>query len=211
MTEKSLSDTNRSRFGMGNTTPQGKWYTETFTPRLTDFTQAFKDWLDPEQRTHAKTRLLTNAEKTFMPEYRQLYNLLKSNPLVTDNDLEAAGFPARPTGEQTTSKPPKTHPEAKVVLPEPAVVEIHFLDEHRDGKSKAKPKGVHGAEIRWAILDAAPEDWEQLIHSVFDTHTPIRLSFSGYERGKTLYFALRWENNIGEKGPWSPIQSAIIP
>jgi hypothetical protein len=31
------------------------------------------------------------------------------------------------------------------------------------------------------------------------------------QRGKTVYFALRWENTRGEKGPWSEIMSAIIP
>jgi hypothetical protein len=31
------------------------------------------------------------------------------------------------------------------------------------------------------------------------------------DRGKKLYFALRWENTRGEKGPWSEIHSTIIP
>ncbi|MDR0728658.1 MAG: hypothetical protein LBF19_00825, partial [Prevotellaceae bacterium] len=76
---------------------------------------------------------------------------------------------------------------------------------------RAKPAGVHGAEIAWAILDTPPDDWGALTHSSFDTHTPFRLSFPGDDRGKTLYFALRWENTTGEKGLWSDIQSVIIP
>jgi hypothetical protein len=35
--------------------------------------------------------------------------------------------------------------------------------------------------------------------------------FENDQRGKTVYFALRWENTRGEKGPWSAIQIAIIP
>jgi hypothetical protein len=26
-----------------------------------------------------------------------------------------------------------------------------------------------------------------------------------------FYFVIRWENNVGEKGPWSEILSAIVP
>jgi hypothetical protein len=77
--------------------------------------------------------------------------------------------------------------------------------------SKAKPAGQHGAEIRWVISDTPIVDVAGLLYSLFDTHTPFSFGFLGSQRGKTVYFALRWENTCGEKGPWSKIQSAIIP
>jgi hypothetical protein len=52
---------------------------------------------------------------------------------------------------------------------------------------------------------------EDLIHSAFDTRSPFTLSFDENQRGKTVYFCLRWENTRGEKGPWSEIVSGIIP
>jgi hypothetical protein len=61
------------------------------------------------------------------------------------------------------------------------------------------------------ISDVPMVDANELVHSVFDTRTPFTLEFGGHERGKTVYFALRWENTRGQKGHWSPIQSAIIP
>jgi hypothetical protein len=30
-------------------------------------------------------------------------------------------------------------------------------------------------------------------------------------RGKWLYFAARWENNRGKKGPWCEIMNTVIP
>ena len=48
-------------------------------------------------------------------------------------------------------------------------------------------------------------------HSEFDTASPFTLNFQGHERGKTVYFCLRWENTVGEKGPWGEIYSAIVP
>jgi hypothetical protein len=118
------------------------------------------------------------------------------------------GLPIHKT-THTPAREPTTVPEAEVKLPSPGVVEIHFRDAESD--RRAKPEGVHGAEIAWAILPAPTVDWKELNHSTFDTHTPQRLTFDGTERGKTVYFALRWENTRGEKGPWSEIMNAIIP
>jgi hypothetical protein len=70
---------------------------------------------------------------------------------------------------------------------------------------------VHGAEIGWGVLDEPPVNWSQLVHSSFDTASPFRLSFEGDQRGRRLYFALRWENTRGAKGPWSEIMDAVIP
>jgi hypothetical protein len=39
----------------------------------------------------------------------------------------------------------------------------------------------------------------------------MQLVFNGEQRGTTLYFAMRWENNRGEKGPWNDIINVIIP
>jgi hypothetical protein len=89
------------------------------------------------------------------------------------------------------------------------MVKINYRDMNERGT--AKPKGVHGVEIAWEILDTPPVNWEQLTHSAFDTRTPAQLVFHGEQRGRTLYFALRWENTRGEKGPWSEIYGTIIP
>ena len=34
--------------------------------------------------------------------------------------------------------------------------------------------------------------------------------FPGAEAGKTAYYALRWVNTRGEKGPWSEVTSATV-
>jgi hypothetical protein len=87
---------------------------------------------------------------------------------------------------------------------------IHFFNQGGK-KSKAKPAGQHGAQIRWAVSDMPIVDVSELTRSSIDTHTPFTLEFEGHERGKTVYFCLCWENTRGERGPWSEIVSAIIP
>ncbi|MDR1666081.1 MAG: hypothetical protein LBS03_00065, partial [Bacteroidales bacterium] len=153
---------------------------------------------------------LNDAEAAFKPLYRQLYNgFLRENPLVTDADLIAMGLPARGSGGRTPAPDPTTAPFGEVKTPSPGVVDIHFRD--AGSESRKKPAGVHGAEIRWTVSDTPVTDWTQLVNSSFDTNSPLRLSFAGADRGHRLYFALRWENTRGVKGPWSEIQETIIP
>jgi hypothetical protein len=132
---------------------------------------------------------------------------LEYNPAVTDEDRRRMGLPVH-DAKPTPVADPSTLALAAIKLPSPGVVEVSVVDSA--SRRKAKPAGIHGFEFAWAILETPPADWEQLSHSSFSTKTSFRLSFSGHDRGKTLYFATRWENTKGVKGPWSEIDSTII-
>ncbi|MDR0717551.1 MAG: hypothetical protein LBF50_09055 [Azoarcus sp.] len=45
----------------------------------------------------------------------------------------------------------------------------------------------------------------------FDTNRPATLAFDESQRGKMLYFCLRWEGNTGLKGPYGEIYNTIVP
>jgi hypothetical protein len=81
----------------------------------------------------------------------------------------------------------------------------------RGSSSRAKADRMHGVEAAHALLDAPPAEVEQLIHSAFDTSSPLKLTFRESDRGKTLYIAFRWEAPNGAKGPWSPIYAVVVP
>ncbi|MDR2692266.1 MAG: hypothetical protein LBB73_08265 [Dysgonamonadaceae bacterium] len=199
------------RMGFALDSPQRTWLDDVFDPACTTFMHAYEAWLNPATRTSLMATALASAEAAFTPLYRQLYTgFMKTSPLVTDEDLVAMGFPKRSGSGHTPVPPPDTVPAIEIRLPSPAVVEVHFRNVGTD-KGHAKPKGVHGIELLWGILDTPPAGWEDLPKSSFDTHTPFRFSFKGEERGKILYLAGRWENTRGEKGPWGAIQSVIIP
>jgi hypothetical protein len=76
-----------------------------------------------------------------------------------------------------------------------------------------KPRKTRGIEIRWAFLTHPPVDIEaELTNSSFDTRHPFLITFKEEDRGKTVYFAGRWEiNREGQKGDFGPIASAIVP
>jgi hypothetical protein len=104
---------------------------------------------------------------------------------------------------------PTSFPEADTDTSVIRQVIIHFWDSLT--KKRGKPHGVHGAEIRWAILDHVPLSVKELINSDFDTASPFTLVFDESDRGKRLYFCLRWETSTNLKGPDGEIYSVIIP
>jgi hypothetical protein len=165
---------------------------------------------DPATRTSVTVQNKIDARKVLESETRgAVKEFITNNHVVTNGDRDAMGLPI-PKTSRTPAEVAKTYPDFDIDTRTIRWLVIHFYDQEKK-KSKAKPPGQHGAEIRWAISETPIVNAEDLTHSAFDTRTPFNLEFRGDERGQTVYFCLRWENTRGEKGPWSEIQSAIIP
>ena len=163
----------------------------------------------PATRTKASVREKNEARKALEKAIRSfIKEYLAYNHVVSDADRDNLGLPVYKT-TRTPIAAPTSVPE---FMPDSSVIRrltIHFRD--NGSLSNAKPAGVHGAEIRWGILDAAPPSIDALTHSAFDTRTPFTMEFDESDRGKSVYFCLRWENAKGEKGPWSEIMMAFVP
>lgn len=204
---------NRDRMGFGAGTPQGIWLTETFIPAYETFRTMFNDWVNPAERTAVKSARLASSEKVFKSLYRQLYvAFLKRSPLVADSDLASMDLPARHHGGRRAVATPETYPAARSITTELRRITIAFFATSGGTRRRAKPAGVHGAEICWEVFDSLhPVRLEELTHSSFVTHSPLVLEFKENQRSKVLYFALRWENSRGEKGPFGPVLNAVIP
>jgi hypothetical protein len=188
------------------------WISTEFTSKLNTLNTAFTAWQNPATRTSVLVATLKEAEDAFVPSYRKLYNgFLRDNPLVADADLLAMGLPKRSTGGRRPAPVPTTVPEYEIRLPSPAVIEVLYFSTTGEGNRRGKPEGVHGVEVRSSVLAEPPAGWNVLTDSSFDTASPIKFTFTGEQRGQRFYFALRWENTRGEKGPWSEIGSAVIP
>jgi hypothetical protein len=204
-------DRNRTRFGMESGTPLGGWYSTEFILKGYDpFAAAFNKWTDPEKRTPLVVTTMKETEKTFIPYLRELRKLMTANPLVTDVDLESMEFPKRPDGSRTPSPVATESPEFDLT---PLVGHRLQVNYYRRGSrhKKGKPKGQHGVEIKWGFSETPALGIDVLAHSIFDTATPLYLGFQGHEGGRMVYIAMRWENTRGEKGPWSPIEGALVP
>jgi hypothetical protein len=133
---------------------------------------------------------------------------LAYNPAVSDADKENMGLPLHDT-TRTPTPPPSTIPEADIDSSIIRQLTIHYKD--NGSEKRGKPQGVHGVEIRSGLQENPPASVEELKGSAFDTASPYTFTYDESERGKKVFFCLRWENAKGEKGPWSEIYSAIIP
>ncbi|MDR3269528.1 MAG: hypothetical protein LBT83_10750 [Tannerella sp.] len=211
-TEDYISDpeTNKLKdFGYDSPSTIYAWITTTFLIALNVFNAAFEAWFDVDSRTRIAQIDLEEAEKALKPLYRQLYSLFRGNPLVTNHDLEMMGMPMRPSGGHKPTPPPTTLVEAEFELRPPEVIWVHYHDAGSTGK--AKPPGVHGIEAVYLVSDAPVTSRDELVHSIFDTRTPLKMVFEPSDRGRRLNIAFRWENTTGEKGDWSEIYEAVIP
>jgi hypothetical protein len=197
-------------FGFPEESKVFKWINDEFLKGFVSYNSVYAAWENPTTRPPLQTQLLEKTEKEVMiPLYRQLHGFFKGNLFVSDNDLEAMGMPHRPAGGGNPPvPPPKTIPDLVIKHPSKGIVEVHFHDE--DAEKKAKPHGVHGVELLYALLDHAPASLDELTRSAFDTRTPCRLTFGFEEVGKDLYIAARWENTRGEKGPWSDFYHTVL-
>jgi hypothetical protein len=134
---------------------------------------------------------------------------LINNPAVTDEDKIAMGLPVY----KTTHTPVPIPATAPQLFPNTSVrrrISVEYRDE--GSGRRGKPRGVHGIEVRWAILDHPPANIKELTHSAFDTRSPLTLEFEEHERGKHVYMCGCWEiEREGEKGPSGDIEEAVIP
>ncbi|MDR2120815.1 MAG: hypothetical protein LBP64_08070 [Tannerella sp.] len=160
----------------------------------------------------AKTSIIVaekNASrKRLVTKIRAMVDFRMKNPVITDAQRIALGLHVQ---DKTHTPIPAPHASPALRLTVQALrrISAEFRDPSIAGK--AKPYGVNGAVIVYAVLAAPPANPDALAHSVLATRTPHTLEFAEEERGKTVYVAACWQNEKGQKGPWSEIESAIIP
>jgi hypothetical protein len=164
---------------------------------------------NPETRTPSTIRHREEMREAALNVFRPfIQGRLYHNPKVTESDILLLGLPVH-DHKPTPEPDPEEEPEIEVLPVLPGVLEAKFGG--RGEKGHAKPKGMHGVEMRWVIAETQPVNWSELLNSEFATHSPLRLSFEGVDRGKWIYFAARWENTRGVKGPWTEIAGTLIP
>jgi hypothetical protein len=158
--------------------------------------------------TEVDTEAKNDAKKTAKKVASAFVNQYLRFPPVTDEDRTAMGIPNKDTHPSPIPEPGDI-PEVEAQTPLPRVLRFRFR--RANMKRWGKPRDVHGMELVWLISDTPPKEVEDLVHSAFATKSPLELTFKESERGKRLYYAVRWETNAMKKGKFSAIYSVIIP
>jgi hypothetical protein len=191
-------------------------------PRWTHIPQAEIDKLDeaynrwstaytqvkgPHTPEHTKKK--NDIKKECRKLLRNFINaFLRYHPDVTADDKRRLHIHIH-DDERTDIPVPPTRPEFNIKVAD--IRELHILFRDQDSERRARPYGLNGAVISWDILDAPPAEAEALRNTVLATHTPYTLLFKEQDRGKIVYIALQWQNEKGDRGKHSEIQSAVIP
>ena len=177
-------------------------------PQRSRWNTAIGVFQDPGKRTPSVVQEKNDARAEYEPVLRTfIQGYLMHNPLVTDADrlkMELPIYDRKPT----PAPAPETYPKIDVDFSLRARHIIHV----RDSKSKGsgRPPHVAGFEI-WRRIggDTEPVVTDmQLVEQA--VHSPHTLEYAFTERGKKVWYIIRWVNTRGEKGPWSEIVSAII-
>jgi hypothetical protein len=182
------------------------------------------DGLEGEKNTYAQKLEVANEPATHTPINVEGKNIAREvlekhtrrvvgeylirNHLLTTEDLKLLGLPVHDT-KPTPAPPITTHPKLEVAYKQ---LQQHILTARdEEGKSAAKPKYAAGFEIWRKVGGATPTaetDWQMVGMALRSPHT---LSYNEEESGLRVYYRARWINTRGVPGPWSKIESAVIP
>lgn len=156
----------------------------------------------------AKDTGLTDLEK----EWRQLRRKARANPNLTDAQREGLGIPVPGNGLLKAVALAFSEPLVEVDNTTRLAHVISFR-EASTPRSKARPKGVKGAEVWLAVLpkDAAPpRDNSTLRYMGQPSSSPYDLKFAAEDAGKIAWYLLRWVDSSGTPGGWSEPAGAMI-
>ena len=163
----------------------------------------------PNDPTRAQIKKRNAAQREAMLAIRYLVRFYLRRDVVTDPDLIAMGIP--PISHTRTLHINVTETVAFEFRMSPFfTVTVDFWQAELE-HTKAKPNGYMGAEFIWNIGSEEPASPDDYRYKLMLSRRPHRFVFDKDDRGKTVWFAARWQNARGNTGVWSPAQSTIIP
>jgi len=152
---------------------------------------------------------IANERSEILGEYMRLIHRTKLfTPPLVGSDFISLGL--RPHDMEPTPHPvPNTVPEIEAITS--VIRELTFRFRDFGATHWARPEYVESIDFRWEIKEARPGHVEEIIGVEGFSSGPFTLSFSEEQRGQRVFFAARWVNSRREGGPWSDIESAVIP
>ncbi|MDR2533852.1 MAG: hypothetical protein LBC81_03625 [Tannerellaceae bacterium] len=185
------------------------WYMQIFLPSYLAYSALYALFIDPTKRTPVLAQQFYTAEAGFVIQLRQFYmGYIRNNVNATDADRVAMGFPILKK-THTKAPAPQDVPEVDIMHPAIGLIALYVHALLKRGKPDAS---IHGFEVRCALSDTpiVNGEWYKLTESYFSTISPLIIADFSSFIGQTLYFAARWENTTGEKGPWTQVFSVVI-
>ncbi|MDR0982700.1 MAG: hypothetical protein LBM07_05610 [Culturomica sp.] len=171
---------------------------------------AYSAVMNPATKTSAAVQTKRLVRKDYEKQLRTVIKCyITYNPKVSDTERLDMGLPVHKTTHTPVPVPDTVPDVTKIDRNTVRCITISFRDS--DSDRRAKPAGVQGAVVKWIVSDTPPTSIKVFTNSLLDTKSPITLDFEEEQRGKTVYFALAWQNTKGEMGHFGEIQSSVVP
>jgi len=190
---------------------------------ITALVGALEDWTEHYaptigQHTPAQRQGRDDARRRAVAVIRPFVQRFLMWPPVTNEDRVNMRLTVRDT-TLTTIGAPTLAAQGEFTFPSVHVVEIRKLGPV--GVEPGDTRAKHGFRIHFGVLggvekniqsriDMAPASGEELPHSIFTRRKRILFDFDG-DSGKPIFVSIRYENSKGERGPFGPMMSAVIP
>ena len=200
-----------------------RWNIKSFPPTLFNLIAEFEAALErcalpTHNATDVKEKNVLKAQ--LMKGIRSfVQGFLARNDNVTEMDRVNLRLPQRDT-IPTNVPPPVTQVVGVVAFTGLGLVEMRNIGPATD---KPDARAGYGVRIYYGImggataeennkfrLTARPTHGSELPHSVFTRRKRHLFDFTA-ERGKEVFFCMRYENSKGEAGPWGKIFQAFVP
>lgn len=171
--------------------------------------------------TTAECRAAFAALGRWLRDIKDRY--LKKPPL-TDADFVSLELRVKDSNPSVI-RAPSGQAEADISYPGPHLLALHIRPL---AGTSVDPKADYGYAIQWGVMPhggasvdealsprrylmKAPVSGEELPHNKFSRRKKETFEFPPGDSGKKVFFCVRIENSKGDKGPWGPIVSAVIP
>jgi hypothetical protein len=156
--------------------------------------------------TEAKNKTKTAAKAKIRP-FVNVY-LREGQPAVTDLDRTAMRIPNKDT-TPTHHPVPHIKPETEAVPSGRGKHTITVLNP--ETKNKKKPSLVKGVAFAYKVRNADhPKYNAEDMPSTFQIKTVRDFQWTEADYGKVCDYAAAYENETGQRGPWSDVTSLII-
>jgi hypothetical protein len=145
----------------------------------------------PTKANHTAKEELKKAAVEAMRKFAR--ERIRNNSKMTDAQKQELGV---------TVADPEPDSEAVISAREPGVVKVRYLG--------AKPYGVDRIEIAWSVSETMIDGPDQLTNNDTFSRNPWEHTFPAAERGKKLYYSLRYLTKEGASH-WSDVREVVIP
>lgn len=174
---------------------------------LADFTTKNADAKAARNAAKASVAARDDSRDVLEPMLRAFNRQMQGTASVKDAQKSSMGLPVAAKGKSPVPAP-TSRPVVSVDTSQRLRHILDWVDELSPG-SRKRPANVAGAEI-YHKVGTAPTGPDDMDYIVLDTHTPYLTEYDAEVAGQLAYYALRWVNARGERGPWSQIVSATI-